>query len=65
MFWGRNFVKGDDDYIMTKPRMPLLQGEENDELMVSQNISASNQMQRADGKYYKEYENFGCGLMDM
>jgi hypothetical protein len=39
---GRNFVKGDDGYIMTKPRMALLQGGENDELMVPQNISASN-----------------------
>jgi hypothetical protein len=41
---GRNFVKGDDGYIMTKPRMALLQGGENDEFMVPQNISASNQM---------------------
>jgi hypothetical protein len=41
---GRNFVKGDDSYIMTKSRMALLQGGENDELMVPQNISASNQM---------------------
>jgi hypothetical protein len=34
------------------PRIPPT-----DELMVPQNISASNQMQRA-GKYYKEYENW-------
>jgi hypothetical protein len=61
---GRNFVKGDDGYIMTKLRTTLLQGGENDELMVPQNISASNQMQRA-GKYYKEYDKLGYDLMDM
>jgi hypothetical protein len=41
---GRNFVKGDNGYIMTKLRTG---GGENDELMVPQNISASNQMQWA------------------
>jgi hypothetical protein len=60
---GRNFVKGDDGYIMTKPMTALLQGGENDELMVPQNISASNQMQRAK-KYYKD-DKLGCDLMDM
>jgi hypothetical protein len=35
-----------------------------DEHMVPQNISASNQMQRAK-KYYKEYDKLGCDLMDM
>jgi hypothetical protein len=43
---GRNFVKGDDGNIMTKPRMALLQGMgrgEDDEFM-TQIISASNQM---------------------
>jgi hypothetical protein len=49
---------------MTKMRMDLLQGGENDELMVPQNISASNQMQRAI-KYYKEYDKLGCDIMDM
>jgi hypothetical protein len=61
---GRNFVKGDDGYIMTKSRMALLQGGENDDLMVSQNISASNQMQQAE-KYYKEYFKLDCNLMDI
>jgi hypothetical protein len=32
--------------------------------MVPQNISASNQMQRAK-KYYKEYDKLGCDLIDM
>jgi hypothetical protein len=49
---------------MTKPRMALLQGGENDEHMVAQNILASNQMQRA-RKYYKEYDKLGCDLMYM
>jgi hypothetical protein len=35
-----------------------------DELMAPQNISTSNQMQRA-GKYYKEYDKLGCDHMDM
>jgi hypothetical protein len=61
---GRNFVKGDDGYIMTKSRMALLQGGENGELMVPQNISASNQMQWA-RKYYKEYDKLGYDLIDM
>jgi hypothetical protein len=60
---GRNFVKGDDGYIMTKPRTALLQGGENDELMVPQNILASNQTQQA-RKYYKEYDKLGCDLME-
>jgi DNA-binding cell septation regulator SpoVG len=60
---GINFVKGDDGYIITKPSMALLQGE-NDELMVPQNISASNQMQWA-GNYYKEYDKLGFDLVDM
>jgi hypothetical protein len=38
---GRNFVKGDDGHIMTKPRMALLQGGEDDELMALKNILAS------------------------
>jgi hypothetical protein len=45
-------------------RMPFLQGGEDDELMAPQNISASNQKQRA-RKYYKEYDKLGCDLMDM
>jgi hypothetical protein len=49
---------------MTKSRMALLQGGEDDEPMAPQNISASNQMQRGK-KYYKEYEKLGCDLMDM
>jgi hypothetical protein len=49
---------------MTKLRMTLLQGGESDELMVPQNISAGNQMQRA-RKYYKEYNKSGCDLMEM
>jgi hypothetical protein len=61
---GRNFVKGYDGHIMAKPRMALLQGGEDDELMTHKNISASNQMQRA-GKFYKEYDKLGCDLMDM
>jgi hypothetical protein len=61
---GKNFVKGDDGYIMKKPRMALLQGGENDELMVPQNISANNQIQQS-RKYYKEYDKLGCDLMDM
>jgi hypothetical protein len=32
--------------------------------MARQNILASNQMQRA-GKYYEEYDKWGCDLMDM
>jgi hypothetical protein len=38
---GRYFVKGDDGHIMTKPRMALLQGGEDDELMALKNILAS------------------------
>jgi hypothetical protein len=49
---------------MTKLRMTLLQGGESDELMVPQNISAGNQMQRS-RKYYKEYNKSGCDLMEM
>jgi hypothetical protein len=41
----RNFVKEDDGDIITKLRMALPQGGEDDELMTPQNISASNQMQ--------------------
>jgi hypothetical protein len=61
---GRNFIKGDDGHIMTKPRTALLQGGEDDEPIAPQNISASNQMQRT-RKYYKEYDKLGCDLMDM
>jgi hypothetical protein len=61
---GRNFFKGDDGHIMTKARMALLQGGEEDELMAPQNISTSHQMQRT-GKYYEEYDKLGCDLMDM
>jgi hypothetical protein len=61
---GRNFVKGDDGHIMTKMRMALLQGGEDDELMAHQNISASNQMQQTK-KYDEEYDKLACDLMDM
>jgi hypothetical protein len=30
---GKKFVKGDDGHIITKPKMALLQGVEDDELM--------------------------------
>jgi hypothetical protein len=61
---GRNFVKGDDGHIMTKPRTALLQGGVDDELMALQNIRASNHVQQT-RNYYEEYDKLGCDLMDM
>jgi hypothetical protein len=50
--------------IPSKPRMALIQGREDHELMTPQIILTSNQMQQA-RKYYKEYDKLGCDLINM
>jgi hypothetical protein len=61
---GRNFVKGDDGYVMTKLMKALLQGGREWWAHGSSKYF-SKQLEATGQKYYEEYDKLDCDLTDM